>query len=131
MQSSTTIESFISVAHCTSLLQVAELIQSSPSDSVLRKTAAAYGMVLVAGQAAQPNTYFKDALTMLNQLGHAKASLDAASAHEPAVAQITSSLLSVAQVFLADATIPCTEWPTTEEICSVVLREAIELGKAA
>jgi hypothetical protein len=79
----------------------------------------AYGMMLAARSAPQ-GEYFKDAVEVLNRLGSAKMELDKAVCHSQPTVQVTAAILSEAQKFLDEMTIPCTEWPTSEEVVSKV-----------
>jgi hypothetical protein len=115
---------FGTAASLNSLGEVSQFIRNRPVDRGDRQTAAAYGMFLVASEGAKPDSYFEDALALLHRLAVAKAELDAAAHHELLVADITASILRAAQHFIDEATVPCTEWPSTEEIAGVVYEQA-------
>jgi hypothetical protein len=118
-------EMFGSVSGCTSIEEILTFLRKVPlGDLEGRKRAAAFCMVLVAQQDARPGTSHEDALQLLNELSRTKTQIDAATSDAPDTARVTSQILVAAQDFVASVTIPCTEWPTTEEIASVVLTEA-------
>ena len=75
-------------------------------------------------------SFFKDALALLDRLAFAKAELDAAAHHELSVAQLTASILWAAQQFVDEVTVPATEWPTTEEITEVVYAKAHSVAES-
>lgn len=123
-----TADSFGQVARCRSLPQVMQFLSEIPAtDTMLLKCAAAYGMALVAAQQAQPQTYYSDALKLLNSLLHTKELLDQAAYEHTVIVQVTAHILRSAQQFVDEMTIPCTEWPTTEEIAQTVLDEAYKI----
>ena len=88
---------------------------------------AAREMARVARDGARSKTYYADACDLLDRLAAAKARLDAA---DPSVATTTATLLDAARTFVDDTTIPCTEWPTTEEVADHVEAHVKLLGLA-
>lgn len=93
-----------------------------------RGAAAARAMVLVANaQLHRSGGSRDDALEFLDELARLKADLDAAAAHLPPVIYITGGILLAAQEYAFETTVPCTEWPTPEELANVVSRKAEEL----
>lgn len=118
---------FGEAADCTSLREVVQLIDSLMDDRA-RAAAAAYGMLLVA-KSATPGPYRESALEALNQLARAKAELDIAALHLPPVIEVTAQFLLAAQRYADEATIPCTEWPSVEDIAAVVHREALKFAR--
>jgi hypothetical protein len=116
---------FGEAARCTSLPEVVRLM-AARHDEHTRVAAAGWGMCLVA-RSAQPGPYRDSALAALDQLARAKAELDISALHLPPVTGVTARILRAAQQFADEATIPCTEWPSVEEIAAVVQREARKL----
>ena len=90
-----------------------------------RAHAAAHAMTLAAR--AHHGSYRGDALRALDALARLKADLDAAAAHMPPVIYVTGDILLAAQEYAEEATVPCTEWPTPEDIAEVVQRKAEQL----
>jgi hypothetical protein len=121
---------FGAAASLDSLSEVSQFIRNAPVDRQGRRTAAAYGMFLVAAEGAKPESYFEDALAQLDRLALAKAELDAAAHHDLSVADLTASILGAAQHFLDEVTVPCTEWPSTDEIADVVYEKARSFADA-
>lgn len=115
---------FGAAASLDSLDEVSQFIRNAPADGHGRRSAAAYGMFLVAAEGAKPESYFEDALAQLDRIAFAKAELDAAADHDLSVADMTASILGAAQHFLDEVTVPCTEWPSTYEIAGVVYQKA-------
>ena len=116
---------FGAAASCDSLGAVGQFIRNNPADRRARRNAAAYGMFLVAAEDPKPGTFFKDALALLDRPAFAKADLDAVAHHDLSVAELTASILWTAQQFVDEVTVPCAEWPTTEEIAEVVYAKAL------
>lgn len=111
---------------CTSLAEIAQLIQESPADRTTRKQAAAYGMVLCASQAVGKTEFFEDTRNVLDNLAKAKALIDIASWHDIEIVKSTAHILLAAQEFVDETTIPCTEWATPNEVVEVVSKAARE-----
>ncbi|WP_164016436.1 hypothetical protein [Pyxidicoccus trucidator] len=121
---------FGEVTGCASLQEVLQFFRTRCDDRSERAAAAAYGMVLVA-KSAERGPYREDALAALNQLAKAKAELDIAALHLPPVIDITTGIMLAAQRYADEMTIPCTEWPSVDEIAAVVEREARTFVKAS
>ncbi|MBW0432156.1 hypothetical protein HGB47_00835 [Leptospira yasudae] len=85
--------------------------------------AIAYGMLLSI-HLAKRDPYRDDTLKALDLLSKAKVRLDIACAHTRPAIDITAEILFEAQRFANEATIPCTEWPTVEEVIEVVSKTA-------
>ena len=110
---------------CRDLASVAEAIKAM----VVRGApaigcTAAYGMALVAQQDGRPGTSYQEALALLDRLSEAKATLDAQRPTAVNLAWATGRVLEAARRFVETATIPATEWPSTEAIAGRVLEEA-------
>jgi tetratricopeptide (TPR) repeat protein len=120
---------FGEAARCVSLEEVTQLLRRLYLDDSGRQAAAAYGMSLVAAEGARPGTYRDDALKVLDRLARAKAEMDIAVLHLPPVIEVTAYLLLAAQRYVDEQTIPCTEWPTTEDIAAFVSQEARKFAK--
>lgn len=123
-------DAFGAAASCDSKRAIGHLISDRPADLQARRKAAAYGMLSVASENARMESFFKDALALLDRLAFAKAELDAAAHHELSVAQLTASILWAAQQFVDEVTVPATEWPTTEEITEVVYAKARSVAES-
>ncbi|MDI7204799.1 hypothetical protein QMM44_15335 [Leptospira santarosai] len=88
-----------------------------------KKAAIAYAMLLSV-HLTKRGPYRDDSLKALDLLSKAKTRLDIACAHTRPAIDITSEILNEAQRFADEASIPCTEWPTVEEIIEIVSRSA-------
>jgi hypothetical protein len=129
MQRHSNADLFGSVSRCTSVDDILTVLRAVPqSDLDGRKRVAAFCMVLVVQRSARPTTSYEDALQLLNELSRTKTQIDAATSDALDIARVTSQILLAAQDFVFTTTIPCTEWPTTEEIAAVVLNEAAKFG---
>jgi hypothetical protein len=124
MQVENAYEIFGEAASCTSTSEIASFIKAHTAAPELRRAAAAYGMVLVASGLARTKTYFEEALDLLTQLGKAKVEIDAAAWHSLDVVETTAALLLSAQQYVDEVTIPCTEWPSTEDVARVIYQGA-------
>ncbi len=112
-------ELFGPVSGCENLSQVASLQRCVIGDDAARAIAA-FAMVL-ASRSAPPGDYRDDALCVLNWLGTAKMELDKSSCHTAPTVLVTAAILADTQRYVDDMTIPCTEWPTSDEVVSFVL----------
>ena len=92
-----------------------------------QKAATAYGMILAA-RSVGSGPYRKDTLKVLDALSLAKAKMDSATCHTHPTIDVTNDILISAQVFTDEATAPCTEWPTPEEVIENVVSTAIKYG---
>lgn len=90
-----------------------------------RSAVAAYGMLLSANS-TEGGVYRDDALKVLTKLSFAKAELDSLACHTHPVIDVTSEILSQAQDFADRNTVPCTEWPTSDEVIANVLESAMK-----
>lgn len=106
--------------------EVAQLIQAHPAERQLRKQAAAYGMVLGASHVINQEGFYENTRAVLDHLVKTKAQIDIASWHDIEIAQTTAHILWVAQAFVDETTIPCTEWATPKEVVDVVSQAARE-----
>jgi len=97
---------------------------------VLRNATVAFGMLLAALSAKSGN-YRDDALGVLDKLANAKAQLDSTSAHTFPTIDVTHDILHSAQSYAYENTIPCTEWPTSEEIVNIVFETAKKYAKVS
>lgn len=121
---------FGKAADCSSVDEIAQLIQGSPAERQLRKQAAAYGMVLGASRAVGQTEFFEDTRSVLYHLVKAKAQIDIASWHDIEIAKTTAHILQAAQEFVDETTIPCSEWASPREVVDVVSQAAQEHASA-
>lgn len=110
--------SFGPAASCHDLEDIVRVHGSIVGDGA-RAAVAAYGM-LVSARSAPQGGYYSDALEVLNCLGRAKARLDEAANHTKPAIVVTASVLAKSQEFVDEATIACSEWPTSEEVVAAV-----------
>lgn len=116
-------EVFGEVARCREIESVLTFMRGLPLlDNCGRISAVAYGMTLIAALNIKENSTFYEGQESLNQLSRAKSTLDIACGHDPSIVEVTANLLSAAQHFVDSATVPCTEWASTQEIFEVVYR---------
>ena len=73
-------------------------------------------MALAAEHAVGGSASFEDSLRVINEMARAKAEIDIAAWHDLSIAKITSDILDALQRFLEDQTVPCTEWPSPNEL---------------
>lgn len=122
---------FGDAAHCKTVAEAAAFVRNSPSQPLSRRLGVALGMVLAARRQAESTPvrgyYRQDALEVLDALGRAKADLDTAALHDPDLTQVSAAILSAAQAYAWEMTIPCTEWPSPRELAEVALGEARRL----
>lgn len=109
------------------LADVIELMKNSTAEDT-RSAAAAYGMLLSANL-FEDGPYRDDVLNALDQLSLTKMLLDKAACHTSPVIDVTCNILLAAQKFAEEATIPCTEWPSTSEITEIVLTKAKDYSR--
>ncbi|MEZ4525760.1 MAG: hypothetical protein R2941_07565 [Desulfobacterales bacterium] len=74
--------------------------------------------------------YRDDTLMVLNELSKTKMEFDIIMCHTFPTISATSHILSSAQRYAYENTIPCTEWPVTGDTVNIVLQEAIKHSKA-
>lgn len=110
-----------------SLADVLALLKEVVDDGA-RSAAAAYGMLLCA-KLSDSGPYRDDVLLALDRLAFAKALIDQAVCHTFPVANVTSDVLQAAQRFADEATIPCTEWPSVEEVQAAVFKACAQYSK--
>lgn len=115
---------FGEVANCTSLLQVKDIVKANPGSLDIRRRAAAFGMTLAASKAVKAEAFFENTRLVLDELARAKAEIDIAAWHDIAIAEVTSVILRVAQQYVSETTIPCTAWPTPNEVVAIIFQEA-------
>jgi hypothetical protein len=118
------IQIFGESVNCTSLNEIAVIIKENAANPKIRRNAAAYGMVLCTSQSVGETEFFEDTRSILDHLARAKAEIDIASWHDLEITKITADILLVAQEFVDETTIPCTEWALPSEVVAVVLEEA-------
>lgn len=106
---------------------ISRLKDTSFSDTAVRKKFASFSLVSIAKRVASRDTYYKDAVQLLNDLSHAKAQIDIAVYHEISLVEATSRLVLRAQRFVDETTIPCNEWPSTEDIYLELIQESKKL----
>ncbi len=80
-----------------------------------KTTTIAY-IMLLAARTIEGNNYRAGTLAVLNKLAFTKAELDSAMCHTHPTIDVTGDILLSAQKFVDEATIPCTEWPTSDEL---------------
>lgn len=114
------------VSSCRSLEEVIGLLRDVRYYE--RSNAAAYGMALCS--ALHPKGQYRDdVLQMLDRLSLAKALIDHRICHTFPVVAVTAEVLLAAQKFADEATIPCTEWPSVEDVQAAVLKAASVYAK--
>jgi len=113
---------FSYASKCTNLQEAIELLKEVTGDDAVKATVA-FGMLLSANS-TKGGEYRNDALEVLNQLAYAKAKLDSSMCHTFPTIKVTHDILYSAQVYADENTIPCTEWPTSDEIINIVLETA-------
>lgn len=113
---------------CQNLVELIQLQRKVVGDEA-RSAVVAYGMLLAA-RSAPDGKYFDDAVEVLNCLGAAKAQLDKAIYHSTPTVLVTAEILSTAQNFLKEMTVPCTEWPMSAEVVACVYTNAIKYSFA-
>jgi hypothetical protein len=107
---------------CQNLSELIQLQRRVVGDDA-KKAVVAYGMIIGARSTSGGN-FYEDALWVLNCLGVTKAELDKAASHCEPTISITAEILSAAQKFVEEMTIPCTEWPSSAEVVSCVYMSA-------
>lgn len=117
---------FGAAGNCTSLVEVVELIAANRSQSLTRRLAAAYGMLLESSLSIGTSSYFEDSRHVVDQLARAKAEIDIAAWHAVDVTEATWLVLAGTQAFLDQQTIGCTEWPTPGELSAVAAKIATD-----
>ena len=103
---------------CQTLQETAELLPRLVG-SETKSITAAMGMLL-STVSLDGRLYQKDCAKALDNLSNAKAQLDIAAAHIPAVIQVSSDILLTTQMYVYDMTIPCTEWPIVSEVIDFI-----------
>lgn len=98
---------------------------SDISNEEAQKATIAFTMV-IAANSTEGGNYFEDAVNVLNALGFAKAELDASYCHSYDLVEVTTDILSTAQLYMDENTLPSAEWPTSLEIVAVVLNSAMK-----
>lgn len=111
-------------SHCQSLAELIELQHKIVGDEAT-SALVAYGM-LVTARSYPSGEYFEDIVGILNCLGAAKAELDKAAWHSTPTVRVTAEILSNAQNFVNEMTIPSIEWPTYSEVISCIYSDAIK-----
>lgn len=107
---------------CESVDQAIDVLKEITGEDATKATVA-FGM-LIAANSADVGAYRDDALGVLNKLAIAKAQIDSAACHTFPTIDVTHDILYSAQCYADENTIPCTEWPTSEEIVANVLETA-------
>ncbi|TCS32065.1 hypothetical protein EDC30_1253 [Paucimonas lemoignei] len=114
-------------AKCNDLKEVVALLRDITGEEATKATVA-FGMLLAANS-TDGGEYRDDALAVLNSLAYAKAELDIAGCHTFPTIEVTSDVLFSAQRYADENTIPCTEWPTSDEVINNVLETAKKYSK--
>lgn len=109
-------------ADCPNLAELVSLLHRVLGNDA-QKSIAAYAMV-IGSRSAPQGRYREDALGVLDCLGAAKMELDKASCHTMPTVIVTAAILSQAQNFVDEMTIPCTEWPTSDDVVAFVFQVA-------
>jgi len=78
--------------------------------------AAVQGMLKVTLEHRSDTDYFSDTISLLDRLSTAKVKIDTACRHNIDVVKATADILYAAQLYVDEATVPCTEWPTTRDV---------------
>lgn len=114
-------------AKCNDLKEIVALLHNITGEEATKATVA-FGMLLAANSTAG-GEYRDDALAVLTSLAYAKAVLDSARCHTFPTIEVTTDILFSAQRFADENTIPCTEWPTSEDVIKNVLETAKKYSK--
>lgn len=109
-------------AKCNDLQEILAFLSDITGDDATKATVA-FGMLLSANS-TEGGEYRSDALAVLDSLAYAKAELDSARCHTFPTIDVTSDILFSAQKYADENTIPCNEWPTSEDIVKNVLETA-------
>lgn len=117
-------EFFGPAAECQDFEAVTNLLRDVVDEDA-KKSVVAFGM-LMAANSTEGGVYRKDALAVLTKLAFAKAELDSTICHTHPTIDVTADILSQAQEFADRNTIPCNEWPTSEEVVANVLENAMK-----
>lgn len=120
-------EYFGPAAKCYDFAAVTSLLREVVDEDA-KKAVVAFGM-LVAANSTEGGVYRKDALAVLTKLAFAKAELDSTICHTHPTIDVTAEILSQAQEFADRNTIPCNEWPTSDEVVANVLENAMKYAK--
>ncbi len=107
---------------CNDLKEVLAFLSDITGEDATKATVA-FGMLLSANS-TEGGEYRDDALAVLNSLSYAKAELDSAQCHTFPTIEVTSDILFSAQRYADENTIPCNEWPTSEDVLKNVLETA-------
>jgi hypothetical protein len=107
---------------CNDLKEVLALLSDIVGEQATKATVA-FGMLLAANS-TEGGEYREDALAVLNSLAYAKAELDCAQCHTFPTIEVTSDILFSAQKYADENTIPCTEWPTSNDVIKNVMETA-------
>ena len=107
---------------CDSLPELMALQRTVVGDAA-SQAVAAYAMI-VSAREAPAGIYHQHALGVLDCLGAAKMALDKSACHALSTVAVTAAILGGAQQIVEETTIPCTEWPSSDEVLAVVLRIA-------
>jgi hypothetical protein len=105
---------------CRDLNAVIALQRKVVGDDATQATVA-FGMLLAA-TSTPGGIYRDDALAVLRSLSLAKTEFDCAACHTYPTVDVTADILSSAQKFADENTIPCTEWPGSEDVVNHVLQ---------
>jgi len=86
--------------------------------------------MILSSRSAPQGDNREDALRVLDYLGATKMDLDKSSCHTEPTVLITAAILSEAQRFVDEMTIPGTEWPTSDEVVAFVFEIAAKYSSA-
>jgi hypothetical protein len=104
--------------------QAIQLIEDSPYNEITYRKIAVNGMLVHIKNNMPSGTAYQDSLEIINQLSLAKYKLDCGCSHMLAITIATSNLLLKTQEYFDSEVIPCTEWPTPDELLEFVTNHA-------
>lgn len=118
--------SFGAVSKCAGFDEIIRFIREPLNNH--KESAIAFGM-LQAAYSVKEGPYRENVLDILDKLSQTKAKFDSEFCHTHPTIDITNSILYAAQDYADEMTIPCTEWPTQEEVINIVFEAALKWNK--
>ena len=100
-----------------------KIISDNPGNGELRKSAAIQGILSEARAFKVDTEFLKDTISLLDHLSLAKYKIDKASWHDIEIVKITADIIFSAQLYAHEETVPCTEWPTPDEVVEYLLKK--------
>lgn len=97
-----------------------KLVEEAPYNESEYQRIAILGMIAHIKNFMPSSTTYHDSLEIINQLSLAKYKLDCGCNQILPIVKATSKVLLSAQEYFDEEVIPCTEWPTPEELLAVI-----------